>query len=118
MGFGRLDGRGGDTLLNPFPSSYAGQSWWGLSAIANAGGSQQNPRFIQLSNATGVTLYKITLRNSPLFHVSGSANGFTAWDVKISTPDQFAQHRPTGSTLTRRRTLPLRGLGSPMATTT
>ena len=86
MGFGRLDGRGGDTLLNPFPSSYAGQSWWGLSAIANAGGSQQNPRFIQLSNASNVTLYKITLRNSPLFHVSGAANGFTAWDVKISTP--------------------------------
>jgi polygalacturonase/sugar lactone lactonase YvrE len=86
MGFGKLDGRGGDTLLNAFPASYAGQSWWGLSAIANSGGSQQNPRFIQLSNSTNVTLYKITLKNSPLFHVSGSANGLTAWDVKIVTP--------------------------------
>ena len=86
MGYGKLDGRGGDTLLNPFPASYVGQSWWGLSAIANAGGSQQNPRFIQLNGGTNVTLYKITLRNSPLFHVSGGANGFTAWDVKISTP--------------------------------
>ncbi len=90
MGFGKLDGRGGDTLLNAFPSSYAGQSWWGLSAIANSGGNQQNPRFIQISGSTNVTLYKITLRNSPLFHVStpGSegVNGLTAWDVKIVTP--------------------------------
>jgi sugar lactone lactonase YvrE len=89
MGFGKLDGRGGDTLLNAFPSSFAGQSWWGLSAIANSGGSQQNPRFIQVGNATNVTLYKITLRNSPLFHVSttgSGANGLTAWDVKIVTP--------------------------------
>ena len=90
MGFGKLDGRGGDTLLNAFPASYAGQSWWGLSAIANSGGSQQNPRFVQMSNATNVTLYKITLRNSPLFHVSTTGgegvNGFTAWDAKIITP--------------------------------
>ena len=89
MGFGKLDGRGGDTLLNAFPASYAGQSWWGLSAIANSGGNQQNPRFIQVGNATNVTLYKITLRNSPLFHVSttgSGANGLTAWDVKIVTP--------------------------------
>ncbi len=90
MGFGKLDGRGGDTLLNAFPSSYAGQSWWGLSAIANSGGNQQNPRFIQISGSTNITLYKITLRNSPLFHISmpGSegVNGMTAWDIKIVTP--------------------------------
>jgi sugar lactone lactonase YvrE len=85
MGYGKLDGRGGDTLLNAI-APYQGQSWWGLSAIANSGGSQQNPRFIQLNKATNVTLYKITLRNSPLFHVSGAANGLTAWDVKIVTP--------------------------------
>jgi sugar lactone lactonase YvrE len=88
MGFGKLDGRGGDTLINAFPASFVGQSWWGLSAIANSGGSQQNPRFIQVGNATNVTLYKITLKNSPLFHVSttSSVNGMTAWDVKIVTP--------------------------------
>jgi len=89
MGFGKLDGRGGDALLNAFPSSFAGQSWWGLSAIANSGGNQQNPRFIQVGNATNITLYKITLRNSPLFHVSttgSGTNGLTAWDVKIVTP--------------------------------
>jgi streptogramin lyase len=89
MGFGKLDGRGGDTLINAFPSSYAGQSWWGLSAIANSGGNQQNPRFIQVGSASNITLYKITLRNSPLFHVSttgSGVNGLTAWDIKIVTP--------------------------------
>jgi polygalacturonase/sugar lactone lactonase YvrE len=89
MGYGKLDGRGGDTLINAFPSSFTGQSWWGLSAIANSGGSQQNPRFIQMdTGASNITLYKITLRNSPLFHVSttGAVSNFTAWDVKIVTP--------------------------------
>ncbi|HEY1647227.1 MAG TPA: pectinesterase family protein [Terracidiphilus sp.] len=89
MGFGKLDGRGGDTLINAFPSSFAGQTWWGLSAIANSGGSQQNPRFIQMdTGASNITLYKITLRNSPLFHVSttGAVSNFTAWDIKITTP--------------------------------
>jgi polygalacturonase/sugar lactone lactonase YvrE len=89
MGFGKLDGRGGDTLINAFPSTYAGQSWWGLSSIANSGGSQQNPRFIQMeTGSSNITLYKITLRNSPLFHVSttGAVSGFTAWDIKIVTP--------------------------------
>ncbi|MGB6695545.1 MAG: Ig-like domain repeat protein [Terracidiphilus sp.] len=89
MGFGKLDGRGGDPLLNAFPSSFAGQSWWGLSSIANNGGNQQNPRFIQMdSDSSNITLYKITIRNSPLFHVSttGAVSNFTAWDIKIITP--------------------------------
>ncbi|MGA3162520.1 MAG: Ig-like domain repeat protein, partial [Terracidiphilus sp.] len=88
MGFGKLDGRGGDVLLNAIPP-YQGQSWWGLATIANSGGSQQNPRFIQMdTGASNITMYKITLRNAPKFHVSttGAVNGFTAWDVKIITP--------------------------------
>jgi polygalacturonase/streptogramin lyase len=89
MGFGKLDGRGGDALINAFPSTFAGQSWWGLSSIANSGGSQQNPRFIQIdTGSSNITLYKITLRNSPLFHISttGASSNFTAWDIKIVTP--------------------------------
>ena len=88
MGFGKLDGRGGDALINAIPP-YQGQSWWGLSSIANSGGNQENPRFIQMdTGASNITLYKITLRNSPLFHVSttGAVTGFTAWDIKIITP--------------------------------
>lgn len=89
MGFGKLDGRGGDTLINAFPASFAGQSWYGLSSIANGGGNQQNPRFVQMdTGSSNITLYKITIRNSPLFHVSttGAVSNFTAWDVKIVTP--------------------------------
>ena len=89
MGYGKINGRGGDVVLNTFPSSYAGQSWWGLSTIANSGGNQQNPRMIQMGgNASNITLYKITLMNSTLFHVSttSTVNGFTAWDIKIVTP--------------------------------
>lgn len=89
MGYGKINGRGGDVVLNAFPSSYAGQTWWGLANIANSGGNQQNPRMIQLGgNATNITMYKITLMNSTMFHVSttSSISNFTAWDVKIVTP--------------------------------
>jgi hypothetical protein len=89
IGFGKLDGRGGDTLLNTVNNTYAGYSWWELSSAANGVGNQQNPRFIQMdSGSSNITLYKITLRNSPLFHVSttGAVSSFTAWDIKIVTP--------------------------------
>jgi sugar lactone lactonase YvrE len=88
MGFGKLDGRGGDPLLNAI-SPYQGFSWWGLSSAANGAGSQQNPRFFRMdTGSSNITLYKITLRNSPLFHISttGAVTGFTAWDIKIITP--------------------------------
>jgi polygalacturonase len=88
MGFGKVNGRGGDVLLNQDPA-YAGFSWWDLSAGANGVGNQQNPRFIQMdSGSSNITLYKISIFNSPLFHVSttGAVSGFTAWDIKIVTP--------------------------------
>jgi polygalacturonase/sugar lactone lactonase YvrE len=93
MGYGKLNGRGGDALLNGFatsgyavPSSY---SWWNLALQADNEGNQQNPRFIQMdTGASGITLYKITILNSPMFHVSttGAVKNFTAWDIKIVTP--------------------------------
>jgi hypothetical protein len=92
MGYGKLNGRGGDALLNTFTSSgYAMPStptWWNLAAQANGEGNQQNPRFLQMEGSnTSITLYKITLTNSPNFHVaSNTVTGFTAWDVKIITP--------------------------------
>jgi polygalacturonase/sugar lactone lactonase YvrE len=93
MGYGKLNGRGGDVVLNSFPTagyeaSTAGKSWWDLATDANAdGGNQQNPRGIQISNSTNITLYKITYKNPPNFHVSmNGINGFTAWDIKIVTP--------------------------------
>ena len=91
MGYGKLNARGGDPLLNgfqtsssyPVPSNY---TWWNLAALS----SQQVPEsMIQPeSGVTNLTLYKITLQNASMFHVKsiGTINGLTAWDVKIETP--------------------------------
>jgi polygalacturonase len=91
MGYGKLNARGGDPLLNGFQtsSSYpvpANYTWWNLAALSN----QQVPEsMIQPeSGVTNLTLYKITLQNSSMFHVKsiGTINGLTAWDIKIETP--------------------------------
>lgn len=89
MGYGIIDGRGQDKLLvNGTPATY---SWWDQAGTAqNVSGSQNNPILIQ-ANAANFTLYKITFRNSPMFHVKWSGNitnktGFTAWGVKVITP--------------------------------
>lgn len=81
MGDGVIDGRGGEKLL--------GQdvSWWDLAEKARAKGSQNCPRIMILSRCDNFTLYRITLKNSPNFHVAYSGgNGFTAWGVIIHTP--------------------------------
>ena len=81
MGEGTIDGRGGEHLL--------GQkvSWWDLAQTAKVTNKNQNcPRLLVISKSTEFTLYKITLKNSPNFHVTFSGNGFTAWGVIINTP--------------------------------
>ncbi len=82
MGEGAIDGRGGAKLL--------GQdvSWWDLAHEAKIKDKQQSvPVLISLRHADNFTMYKITLRNSPNFHVGISeTDGFTAWGVKIMTP--------------------------------
>jgi polygalacturonase len=83
MGDGVIDGRGGETIL--------GQSitWWDLAHRARAGGSQQNPRLVQITQSDNFTLYGITLLNSPMFFVAYSrGDGFTAWGVKIWAPQR------------------------------
>jgi len=83
MGDGVIDGRGGETML--------GQSitWWDLAHRARAGGSQQNPRLIEITQSDNFTLYRITLLNSPMFFVAYSRGaGFTAWGVKIWAPQR------------------------------
>jgi polygalacturonase len=93
MGYGKLNGRGGDVVLNSFPTtgyeaSTTGKSWWDLATDANSdGGNQQNPRGIEISNSSSITLYKVTFKNSPNFHIATSGvNGLTIWDIKIITP--------------------------------
>lgn len=81
MGDGTIDGRGGEKMQG------SDLSWWQLADKARAGGVQNNPRLILLNHCNRFTLYRITLRNSPNFHVSFSnGDGFTAWGVKIRSP--------------------------------
>jgi len=82
MGDGSIDGRGGAMLTG------LEESWWDLAKRAKVmDQSQSVTRLISVNHSDGFTLYRITLRNSPNFHVSvQQTNGFTAWGVKILTP--------------------------------
>lgn len=82
MGEGSIDGRGGAKLLGQ------NVNWWDLAHQAKILDKQQSvPVMIVLRHADGFILYKITLRNSPNFHVAvNETDGFTAWGVKIMTP--------------------------------
>lgn len=87
MGDGTIDGRGGEQMLN---SQY---SWWDLAEQARAGGSQQVPRIIVADGSDNFTLYRITLKNSPNFHVVfNHGNGLTVWGLKIDTPERLARN--------------------------
>ena len=82
MGEGSIDGRGGAKLLGQQ------KSWWDLAHDAKVTDlSQSVPVLISLRHVDNFTMYKITLRNSPNFHVGvNQTDGFTAWGVKIMTP--------------------------------
>jgi polygalacturonase len=87
MGDGVIDGRGGEKLLGKNVSA------WDLAEKARDGGSQKVSRLIVASHADNFTLYRITLKNSPNFHVSyGAGDGFTVWGVKIDTPQRLARN--------------------------
>lgn len=82
MGDGSIDGRGGAKLLGQ------NVTWWDLAHEAKVTDKQQSvPWLMVLRHANGFILYRITLRNSPGFHVAvNQTDGFTAWGVKIMTP--------------------------------
>ncbi len=81
MGAGVIDGQGGRTLL------HSKITWWDLAEQARAGGSQQVPRLLVVDHSNDYTLYGITFRNSPNFHVIvHNTDGFTAWGVQIDSP--------------------------------
>ena len=81
MGNGAIDARGGAKLLGQ------NVTWWELADQARAGGKQNCPRLLQIEHSNNFTLYGITLRNSPNFHVVvAKTDGFTAWGMKIDTP--------------------------------
>ncbi|MRX07924.1 pectin lyase fold-containing protein [Pseudoduganella sp. FT25W] len=81
-GEGAIDGQGGRVVDG------GAESWWQLARRAQKEDARQNvPRLIEITNASDITLHKITLRNSPNFHVTlNRVDGFTAWGVRIDTP--------------------------------
>jgi len=82
MGEGIIDGRGGSKLL------HRDVSWWDLAAQARTQHNYQvNPRMVQVTQTNDFTLYGITLRDAPNFHVSFlRGSGFTVWGVRIDSP--------------------------------
>lgn len=82
MGDGTIDGQGGANVLG---ESF---TWWQLAQAAHREKRRQNcPRLIVADHADGFVLYRITLHNSPNFHVVvQNTDGFTAWGVHIQSP--------------------------------
>lgn len=87
MGDGVIDGRGSVKMLG------VGKSAWDLAEDARPGGGQKVSRLMVADHADNFTLYRITLKNSPNFHVVyNGGNGFTVWGVKIDTPQRLARN--------------------------
>ena len=82
MGDGTLDGRGYAKLLG---KDY---SWWEMARRAEPKDDIYfSTRLLVASHADGLVLYRVTLHNSPNFHVTvNGTNGFTAWGVHLLTP--------------------------------
>jgi polygalacturonase len=82
MGDGTIDGRGYAKLLGK------DFSWWEMARKAEPKDDIYfSTRLLVASHADGLILYRITLHNSPNFHVSvNQTNGFTAWGVHLVTP--------------------------------
>ena len=82
MGDGTIDGRGGATIIG---HDY---SWWQMARAAEPKQLRYfSVRLIIATHADGFILYRITLHNSPNFHISvNNTDGFTAWGVHLQTP--------------------------------
>jgi polygalacturonase len=87
MGDGTIDARGGEKYLGKTISA------WDLAEQARTGPHQQVSRILVADHSDNFTLYRITLKNSPNFHVSyNNGDGFTVWGVKIDTPQRLARN--------------------------
>jgi polygalacturonase len=97
VGDGVIDGQGGEPLVG---HDY---SWWQMSgALRTIDGSAPNPPLIDVNDTTGFLMYRITLHNSPKFHVKLSSTptptggscttpgkGFIVWGVTLLTPSRW-----------------------------
>ena len=79
VGTGTIDGRGGDVVADDTAT------WWELEETYD--GQLAAPRLVQVVGGTNFTLYQVTLRNAPKFHVvlQGTV-GFKVWGITINTP--------------------------------
>jgi hypothetical protein len=102
VGEGTIDGQGGEPLVG------RDYSWWQSSyALREIDGSIGNPTLINTATGTtGLLLYKITLHNSPKFHVkitssptygpatcTNSGDGFIVWGITLLTPSTWTNSR-------------------------
>jgi len=87
VGDGNINGQGGEVQIG------GTQSWWDIN-----GGGGSSPALIQVSGASNFTLYRITLHDSPMFHVKLNANGFVVWGVSIKTPSKSTNAAGTALT--------------------
>jgi polygalacturonase len=81
---GLIDGRGDQDMLG------TSTTWWALAESAHdkTTTQQENPKLITVFGASNVTMYHISLTNSPMFNVLlDGGSGFTAWGVRIDNPD-------------------------------
>jgi polygalacturonase len=79
VGGGAIDGRGGEVMVG------STLTWWDLEDAYD--GQLAAPRLVQVAQGTNLTLYQVTLRNSPKFHVViENTNGFRVWGITINTP--------------------------------
>lgn len=83
MGPGTIDGRGYMKIRG------TDQTWWQIARAAENTEKHQNCyRILVANNADDLTLYNVMVKNSPNFHiVVNGTNGFTAWGVRIDTPE-------------------------------
>ncbi|WP_045727809.1 glycoside hydrolase family 28 protein [Xanthomonas sp. GPE 39] len=102
VGDGKIDGRGG-SVLTAGPNA-GKRSWWDVAyQTVSQGLIQHAPRLIQIDNSTNIVMYRLTLENSPNFHViTNNVTGMTAWGLKILSPSlvytQPGYHCPAGTT--------------------
>ena len=80
---GTIDGRGDLPILG------TSTTWWQVAVTAKAEGLKQvNPRLIQATGANNLTIYDLTLANSPKEHLYyKNGGGLVVWGLPIKTPD-------------------------------
>jgi pectate lyase len=88
MGDGVIDGLGGEPMIGGFNGNPNG-TWWDVAQhalVANV--SHSNPRLIDVLLADRFTLARVTLQNSPKFHVGLESDNYLVWGVTIQTPSR------------------------------